>query len=111
MKTIFRLSLTAILLLAIVSCKKADFSSAPPENPPLLNARIYHFISEPVSMEMGTPQSTINTGDWVTVFVPYDINNEEINEAKITMTDDATGEDVGVYDLVSYTDASASSLE
>ena len=114
MKTITHLCVAAILSFAIVSCKKSVLPQNDQlpafNNEPFLDSRIDRFIMEPTSMELGTPDAIVHEGNQVTIFLPYEIVNDNFVSAMITMTDDATGLPVNTYELVSSKDPSASQL-
>lgn len=114
MKTIIHLCVVATISLATLSCKKSDLPQnnllTTSNNDAVIDSRIDRFILEPTSMELGTPDAIIHQGDRVTIFLPYEIVNENFVSAMITMTDDATGLPVYTYDMVSSKDPSASQL-
>ena len=114
MKTIFHLCVVAIFSLAAVSCTKSDLieqhSTTPPNTDPVIDSKINRFIVEPSAMELGTASAVMHQGDRVTIFLPYSVGNETFVSTTVTMTDDATGLPINTYDLLSYTDPSASQL-
>ena len=114
MKTIIHLCVIATLSFATLSCKKSDLPQnnllTATNNDAVIDSRIDRFILEPTSMELGTPDAIIHEGDRVTIFLPYEIVNENFVSAMITMTDDATGLPVNTYDMVSSKDPTASQL-
>jgi hypothetical protein len=114
MKTIFHLCVIAFFSFATLSCRKTDLTKFTAETPPITDPFIYSKIEknivEPAGMELGTPSAIIHQGERVTIFLPYSIANETFATAKVTMTDDATGLPISTYDLVPYTDPSASNL-
>jgi hypothetical protein len=114
MKTIFHLCVIAIFSIATVSCKKSDLSDVTSEptvyTEPTISSKINPFIIEPSALELGTEFAVIHTDEKVTFFIPYSITNENIKNATVTMTDDATGLTVNTYNLIPSSDPSASSL-
>jgi hypothetical protein len=114
MKTIFHLCVIAFFSFATLSCRKTDLTNLTTETLPNTNPYIYSKIErnivEPSGMELGTPSAIIHQGERVTIFLPYSIANEIFVTAKMTMTDDATGLPINTYDLIPYTDPSASQL-
>jgi hypothetical protein len=115
MKTIFHLCVVAFISFATLSCTKTDLSKltaeTPVNNDPYISSKIDKYIVQPGSMELGTSSAIMHQGDSVTIFLPYSVVNESFVTSKVTMTDDATGLPINTYDLVSYTDPSASQLK
>jgi hypothetical protein len=104
----------AFLSVAAVSCTKSDLSKLTAEPAPITDPFIYSkiekTIAEPSEMELGTAGAIIQQGQRVTIFLPYSIANETLVNAKMTMTDDATGLVINTYDLIPSTDAAAAQL-
>lgn len=114
MKTIFRLCLIAIISFGALSCTKSNMSdlagTTAPDIEPFVYSKIERNIVQPAPMELGTSSAIIHQGDSVTIFLPYSRRNEEFVKSTIIMTDDATGATINMYDLIPYTDPSASQL-
>lgn len=92
MKQILTATILAITSLSFYSCNKnvsEDVLVAIPE--PKLESAIYPAITKPGLMVIGTEQSICTTGENITLFVPYEVVSEDIQEATITITDAATG--------------------
>jgi hypothetical protein len=92
MKQIVTATILAITSLSFYSCNKnvsEDVLVAIPE--PKLESAIYPAITKPGLMVIGTEQSICTTGDNITLFVPYEVVSEDIQEATITIKDAATG--------------------
>jgi hypothetical protein len=114
MKTIFHLCIIAFFSFAVLSCTKTDFTKlaaqAPLNTDPYISSKIEKNIVQPAEMELGTPSAIVHQGDTVTIFLSYSIANEAFSNARVTMSDDATGLPIKEYDLVPSTDPSASQL-
>jgi hypothetical protein len=61
-------------------------------------------------MELGTASAIIHEGNTVTIYLPYAMDNEQLQSATITFTDDATGLPVSTLNLIKSTDPSAAGL-
>ena len=115
MKAIIHLCLMAIFSIAVSSCSKTDLTNSIgnnniPNTTPVIDARIYHFVNQPFETELGTPAAVFHEGDNVTIYIPYVVVNDNLQSATISMIDDATGLEIGKYDLVPSTDPSAAQL-
>lgn len=92
MKQIVTAAILAISSFSFYACNKnvsEDILVAIPE--PKLESAIYPAITKPGLMGLGTEQSICATGDNITLFVPYEVVSEDIQEATITIRDAVTG--------------------
>jgi hypothetical protein len=113
MKAVIRLSLLAVGFLAMVSCSKTD---APVDNqPPVpdlpnITSKIFPYTTQPVNATLGSAQTVFNTGDAVTLFVPYGVGNDVIVSSTLVVTDHASGDAIATFNLIPSTDTSAAQL-
>lgn len=92
MKQIVTVAVLAISFLSFNSCNKnvsEDVLVAIPE--PKLESAIYPAITKPGLMVLGTEQSICTTGDNISLFVPYEIVSDDIQEATLSIKDASTG--------------------
>lgn len=92
MKQIVTAAILAISFLSFNSCNKnvsEDVLVAIPE--PKLESAIYPAITKPGLMVLGTEQSICATGDNISLFLPYEIVSDDIQEATLTIKDATTG--------------------
>jgi hypothetical protein len=69
-------------------------------------AKFYPFINQPVDMQLGTPDATLSTGQTAVFYIILsdDVANLTATSATLTASDDATGNEVATYNLISYKD-------
>lgn len=107
MKKFVTVSLLAISSFIFSSCNKnvsEDVLAVVPE--PKLEAAIYPVITKPTIMAMGTEQSICNVGDNISLFLPYVIVSDDIQEASLSVRDAITGETLAEMPLSFSTDLS-----
>lgn len=69
-------------------------------------SKIYPFINQPLEMQLGTPDSKITTGQIAVFYVILsdDVANLTPTTAVLNLSDDATGQVIATYNLISYRD-------
>ena len=114
MKNLFRLSLVALVIIAVSSCTKSELTNStvnpPPDTSPALQAKIYHFVNEPAEMELGTPNAILHEGEQMTFYVPYALSNDQLTDASVSLIETGTETELANFTLISYTDPSAATL-
>jgi hypothetical protein len=92
----------ALLAFVLVSCKKDDFTPDTPDQP-VLTAKIFSSITEPREAVLGDSSSIFTPGEYIVIYVPYQMKNDELKTAMLNLTDD-TGELLNSIDMISSTD-------
>ena len=117
MKTFFRLCLLATFSIVVSSCTKTNFdqttnnTAQPPIPTPVIEAKIYRFINQPFETRLGTAEAIFHEGDNVVIYIPYLVTNDKLQNASISMINDAKGLEIAKFDLLPSTDPSADQLK
>ncbi len=113
MKTVIRLSFLAIASFVMFSCKKDDavVTQPQPQADPNITSKIYPYTTQPISTTLGSAQTVFNTGDVVTIFVPYGVGNDNVVSSSLVASDNASGDAIATYALLPSTDPSAAQLD
>ncbi|HEY0676674.1 MAG TPA: hypothetical protein VGD17_00255 [Chitinophagaceae bacterium] len=81
---------SAVLALFLVSCQKDYVSpqivTTTPE--PALQAKIFPTVTEPREATLGESSAVFIVGERLTIYVPYEISNDDVSMATITITDE-----------------------
>jgi len=88
MKKLFSSAFAVLTVLAFTSCKKSVEIVDPSLNEPTINARIYPNVNQPTDATLGEASASFAVGDKIVVYVPYQIANDEISEAYLTIKDE-----------------------
>ena len=88
MKRLFSCALAVLTVLAMSSCKKSVEVVDPSLNNPQIIAKIYPNVNQPTDATLGDASASFAVGDKIIVYVPYQIANDEISEANITVKDE-----------------------
>ncbi|MGQ0738284.1 MAG: hypothetical protein ACT4OJ_04420 [Bacteroidota bacterium] len=126
MKNLFRLSALAVLTGAFVSCSKSADNLTDSDNAPAgarMNmsrdasaaetwTKIYPGVAEPRITMLGNPDSYLYTDDQTVfyVIVSSDADSQESFSGTLTLTDDATGDPIQTYTMLSDKDPAAANL-
>jgi hypothetical protein len=109
MKKFVPVTYLAILSLLFFSCNKNEshYIFAKEEVPAKLESKIYPVITG-VNGEivLGKEQSTCTVGETVTLFLPYEVVADDIQNGRLTITDGGTGEVVRELEMTMSTDLS-----
>ena len=109
MKKLVSTSWLALFSLLFFACNKNDgpYAYAPEEIPAKLEAHIYPVITGTTGeIILGKEQSTLTVGETVTLFLPYRMVSDDIQNGKLTITDATTGEIVRELNMTFSTDLS-----
>jgi len=125
MKKLFHLGMIASIVLMLSSCSKSAGDLAANEkatttqvakmipgnqlNDPIFTSQLskfYPFINQPEDMEIGDNGAAISTGQLAVFYVTLspDVANEIPLSATLSTIDDATGQTIETYNLISYRD-------
>lgn len=128
MKKLFHLGMIAFTVITVSSCSKsagdlavnekttnAKLAKSNPGNQPSgpiftsQLSKFYPFINQPYDLELGDNGATINSGQIAVFYVILspDVANEIPVSATLSTVDDATGQPVETYNLISYRDVGA----
>lgn len=77
----------ALLAFVLVSCKKDDFTPSVSDQP-LLSAKIFRSVTEPHNAVLGDTSTVFNPGQYIVVYVPYDMKRDELKTAMLNLTDE-----------------------
>lgn len=115
MKTIFTLLAAAFFSVTIISCSKNQVlpnnnvgNTASTE--PVISSKIYTRTNNPFTVNFGQAEAVFSAGDKVAVYLPYVITNDVLQNATITLTDAATEEVVGSFNLLPASNPALSDL-
>jgi hypothetical protein len=113
MKTIFSLAIAAFMSAAFISCTKDQLSGndfvTSVNNNPEITSKIFTKSNDPAPLEFGA-NTVISTGSRLAIYLPYGINKDVMQTATITLTDAATEETLGIFNLLESTHSSAATL-
>lgn len=84
MKKVIPLAFLVFFAWAFVSCKKSTLKDA--DAPPKIVAQISRHITQPVDTQLGD-STFFEVGSKLVIYVPYDMQNEDIDTAYIVITD------------------------
>ena len=125
MKKLFHLGMIAFIVLMLSSCSKSAGDLVANEkasttqvakmipgnqlNDPIFTSQLskfYPFINQPEDMEIGDNGAAISTGQLAVFYVilSQDVANEIPLSATLSTIDDATGQILETYNLISYRD-------
>ncbi len=134
MKKLFHPGIIAIMALSVYSCSKSSNDLKAKEQTPVPKnqsmqekktafvnlrnhhtndvdiwldaAKFYPFINQPVDMQLGTPDATLATGQTAVFYIILsdDVANLTATSATLSTSDDATGDVIATYNLISYKD-------
>jgi len=113
MKTVIRLSFLAFASFVLFSCTKSDalvVNEPPVPDSPNITSKIFPYTTQPVNAALGSAQTVFNTGDVVTIFVPYGVGNDDIVSSTLVVSDNASKDAIATYPLLLSTDPSAAQL-
>lgn len=108
MKKFVSASYLVFISLLFFSCRKNDshFIFAEAEIPARLESAIYPVITKPGEMIIGNEQATCTVGETVTIFLPYQVVADDIQNATLYINDAETGEVLREMAMVPSTDLS-----
>lgn len=108
MKKSLPATLMAVLSLLIFSCNKSDSQYIFAEQPvmPKLESTIYPVVTRPSELVIGTEQSILTVGETITVFLPYKVTGDDIQNAALYFKDAVTGELIKEASMILSTDLS-----
>ncbi len=108
MKKSLPATLMAVLSLLLFSCNKNDsqYIFAEQAVTPKLESTIYPVVTRPSELVIGTEQSILTVGETMTVFLPYQITGDDIQNATLSFKDAVTGELVKESSMMLSTDLS-----
>lgn len=106
MKTTF---LVAVLAISFASCKKDSFTVPDVQPQASLQARISPVVNEPFEAVLGDGSAVFTVGERMTIYVPYEVNNDDLSSATLTITDEA-GDVMAVVDMSQSTQALAGEM-
>jgi len=98
----------ALLAFVLVSCKKDDFTPDIP-NEPVLTAKIYKAVTEPREAVLGDSATIFTPGEYIVIYVPYEMKQDELKAAMLNLTDES-GELLTSIDMTSATDMTAGEM-
>lgn len=99
----------AFITLLFFSCSKNDshYIFAQEEIPARLESTIYPVVTKPGGeMAIGNEQAICSTGETITIFLPYQVVGDDIQNAILYAKDAVTGETVREIPMVLSTDLS-----
>ena len=96
----------AIMALFLMSCKKDSFTIPDVTPQPELKAAIFPSVIQPRAATLGDSSSIFTVGELMTVFVPYEINRDQLTTARLVLKDE-NGDVVNVFDMSNSTEMSA----
>jgi hypothetical protein len=132
MKKLFRLGMIATVALSFCSCSKSSKDVLAKEKTAEMTnqsmqqkkiaflktrnlhtsdvdtwldaAKFYPFINQPAEMQLGVPGATLSTGQTAVFYIILsdDVANLTATSATLTASDDATGDEIATYNLISY---------
>jgi hypothetical protein len=126
MKKPFHLGMIASIVFIMSSCSKsagdlvakenatasqvAKMSPGNPLSDPIFSSQLskfYPFINQPEDMQLGDNGAAISTGQLAVFYIQLspDVANEIPVSATLSTIDDATGQTIETYNLISYRDA------
>ena len=102
----------AVLAISFIACKKDPFTipDGPPQNQPSLQARIFPAVNQPREATLGDGNAVFYVGERMTIYVPYDVNNEYLSSATLTITDE-NGTVMAAVDMTQSTNIAANESE
>ncbi len=134
MKKLFHFGIIALMALVATSCSKSSTDTVAKDqataakNQSLLRekitflntrnhhanaaniwldaSKIYPYINQPFDMKLGNPDAVLTTGQTAVFYIilSEEVANLTTSSATLTASDDATGDVVGTYNLISYRD-------
>lgn len=108
MKKFVSVSYLAFISLLFFSCSKNDshYIFAEAEIPARLESAIYPVITKPGEMAIGNEQAICSVGETVTLFLPYEVVADDVQNAALYIKDAQTGEVLREIAMVPSTDLS-----
>lgn len=81
--------LMAVLAIAFVSCKKGSFTVPDVTPQASMQAKISPVINQPREAMLGDSNAIFAVGERMTIYVPYNANNDGLEKATLMITDEA----------------------
>ena len=108
MKKLVSTSYLVLFSLLFLACSKNEshYILAKEELTERLDSDIYPVATKPVEMVIGNEQSICTVGETITLFLPYHVVSDDIQNATIVVTDALTGETVRQFAMTLSTDLS-----
>lgn len=108
MKKLVSTSYLVLFSLLFLACSKNEshYILANEELTQRLDSDIYPVATKPGEMVIGNEQSICTVGETVTLFLPYHVVSDDIQNATIVVTDALTGETVRELTMTLSTDIS-----
>lgn len=101
----------AVLAISFIACKKDPFTIPDvPMQQPSLQAKIFPAVNQPREATLGDGSAVFYVGERVTIYVPYDVNNEYLNSATLTISDQ-DGNVMASVDMTQSTNLAANELD
>jgi hypothetical protein len=108
MKKFVPTSYLVLLSLLFFSCNKNEshYIFAPEAVEEILESHIYPVVTKPTEMVIGNPESVCTVGETVTLFLPYKVVADDIQNGIVSLKDAVTGETVRELEMTLSTDLS-----
>lgn len=80
--------LVAVLAISFIACKKDPFTIPDVTPQPSLQAKIFPVVNSPREITLGDASAVFYVGERVTVYVPYEMNYDDLSAATLIVTDE-----------------------